>query len=86
MMHELVATIAAEALLVVIVWLHARVILVTLLAVVLVVELLSIPRGLVLDPLAVNEVGTFGLGETVDLSASEADEKLLGELVGDRLA
>lgn len=55
-------------------------------AVVRVVELLSLASSLVLGLLAVDVVGTLGLSETVDLTASEASEKLLCELVGDWLA
>ena len=55
-------------------------------AVVRVVELLSLASSLVLSLLAVDVVGTLGLSETVDLTASETSEELLGELVGDWLA
>lgn len=56
------------------------------LAVVLVVELLDVLPGLALGLLTVDEVGTLGLGETVNLTASEAGEELLGEAVRDGLA
>lgn len=55
-------------------------------AVVLVVEVLSPLLGLVLRPLAVDVVGALGLGETVDLGASETGQQLLGKAVGDSLA
>jgi len=56
------------------------------LTVVLVVEVLSTLLGLVLGLLAVDEVLALGLGKTIDLSARETSEELLGELVADRLA
>lgn len=55
-------------------------------AVVLVVKLLRTALGLVLGLLAVVEVLAVGLGESIDLSTSEAGEKFLSELVGDWLA
>ena len=51
-----------------------------------VVETLSVLLGLVLGLLSVDVVKTLGLAELVDLSASERSNKLLGELVVDRLA
>lgn len=55
-------------------------------AVVRVVELLSLALGLALGLLAVDIVGTLGLGKTVDLAAGETSKELLGELVRDWLA
>jgi hypothetical protein len=65
-----------------------RVVLVSALAalVVLLVQVLSVLLGVVLGLLAVDEVKALGLGQLVDLSAGEANEELLGELVGDGLA
>lgn len=62
-----------------------RVVLIVL-AVVLIVHLLGVLRGLALGTLAVDVVGALGLAELVDLTASEAGDELLGELVGDWLA
>ena len=62
-----------------------RVVLVVL-AVVLVVQLLGVLAGLALGLLAVNVVGTLGLGKAVDLTASEAGEEFLCEAVRDGLA
>ena len=59
---------------------------VVVVAVVLVVELLGILAGLALGLLAVDVVGTLGLGKTVDLTASETGEELLCEAVRDGLA
>ena len=42
--------------------------------------------GVVLGPFAVDEVGTLGLGQTVDLGAGEASKKLFGEAVAYCLA
>jgi hypothetical protein len=65
-----------------------RVILVSALAalVVILVQVLSVLLGMVLGLLAVDEVETLGLGQLVDLSTGEANEELLGELVGHGLA
>ena len=46
--------------------------------VVLVVQLLSTLAGLTLSTLAVDVVGTLGLGEPVNFTASDAGEELLG--------
>lgn len=65
-----------------------RVILVSTLStdVVLLVEVLGVLLGVVLSLLAVDEVETLGLSQLVDLSTSEPDEELLGELMADGLA
>lgn len=77
---------AAEALLKVAMRrLLVRVVLV-LTTVVLVVKLLGVAPGVTLGLLAVNVVGALGLGETVDLTASEASKNLLGKSVRDSLA
>jgi hypothetical protein len=55
-------------------------------AVVLVIQVLGVASGIVLGTLAVDEVGSLGLGQLVNLGGSEASEELLGELVGDGLA
>jgi hypothetical protein len=80
------AEVAAEALLKVTVRLLILGVVLVVLAVVLVVELLGVLAGLALSLLAVNVVGTLGLGKTVDLAASEAGEELLCEAVRDGLA
>ena len=67
-------------------WLLLVRVVLVLAAVVLVVKLLGVAPGVTLGLLAVNVVGTLGLGETVDLTASEASEELLGEAVRDGLA
>jgi hypothetical protein len=54
--------------------------------VVLVIEVLGVLLGMVLSLLAVDEVETLGLDQLVDLSTSEPDEELLGELMADGLA
>ena len=54
--------------------------------IVLVVHVLSLSLGLSLRLLAVEEVLALCLRELVDLGACEASKKLLGELVGYRLA
>jgi hypothetical protein len=54
--------------------------------VVLIVHLLSILLGLTLGLLLVKPVLTLGLGELVNLSACEASEEFLRELVGYGLA
>jgi hypothetical protein len=54
--------------------------------VVLVVHVLSLLLGLSLGLLAVKEVLALGLRELVHFGARKASEKLLGELVGYRLA
>jgi len=77
---------AAEALLQVAVGLLLVRVVLVLVTVVLVVELLGVAPGVTLGLLAVNVVGTLGLGETVDLTAGEASEELLGEAVRDSLA
>lgn len=77
---------AAEALLQVTVRLLLVRVVLVLATVVLVVELLGVAPGVTLGLLAVNVVGTLGLGETVDLTASEASEELLGEAVRNSLA
>jgi len=73
--------VAAEALLEVSVGLLLVGVVLVVLAVVLVVELLSVLASLTLGLLAVDEVGALGLGETVDLTTSEAGEELLREAV-----
>lgn len=55
-------------------------------AVLLVVELLGLLLGLVLGFLTIDEVGTLGLGETVDAGAGKASNHLLGERVVDLLS
>lgn len=80
------AEVTAEALLKVAVGLLLVRVVLVVLAVVLVVELLSVLLGLTLGLLAVDEVGTLGLGKAVDLTASEAGEELLCEAVRHRLA
>ena len=59
---------------------------VLLVTVVLVVELAGLLLGLALGLLAVDEVGTLGLGETVDFTTSESGDGLFGEAVVDFLA
>jgi hypothetical protein len=54
--------------------------------VVLVVHVLNVLPGVVLGLLTVDKVHSLGLGELVNLSTGEADEELLGELVGDWLS
>ena len=78
--------VATEALLKVTVGLLLLRVVLVVLAVVLVVELLCILAGLALGLLAVDEVGTLGLGKTVDLTTGETGEELLCEAVGDGLA
>ena len=51
-----------------------------------VVHALDLLLGVVLGLLAVDEVHTLGLGQLVNLSTSEADKELLGELMGDGLS
>jgi hypothetical protein len=86
--HLVVVTteVAAEALLEVTVRLLLLRVVLVVLAVVLVVELLGVLAGLALGLLAVNVVGTLGLGKAVDLTASEAGEEFLCEAVRDGLA
>lgn len=52
----------------------------------LVVHVLGVLLGLVLGLLAVDVVHALGLSELVNFSAGKSSEKLLGELVRDRLA
>jgi hypothetical protein len=77
---------AAEALLQVAVGLLLVGVVLVLVAVVLVVELLGVAPGVTLGLLAVDVVCALRLSETVDLTASEAGEELLGEAVGNSLA
>jgi hypothetical protein len=51
-----------------------------------VVHALDLLLGMVLGLLAVDEVHALGLGQLVDLSTSETDKELLGELMGDGLS
>jgi hypothetical protein len=51
-----------------------------------VVHALDLLLGVVLGLLAVDEVHTLGLGQLVNLSTSETDKELLGELMGDGLS
>jgi hypothetical protein len=77
---------AAEALLKVAMRrLLVRVVLI-LTTVVLVVKLLGVAPGVTLGLLPVDVVCALRLSETVDLTASEAGEELLGEAVGNSLA
>ena len=78
--------VTAEALLEVAVRLLLLRVVLVVATVVLIVELLGVLPGLTLGLLTVDVVGALGLGETVDFTASEAGEELLGELVGDGLA
>ena len=57
-----------------------------ILSILLIIELLRLPLRLVLCLLTVDIVHALGLGELVDLRASKAREKLLGELMTDWLA
>ena len=54
--------------------------------VVLVIKVFSILLSMVLSLLAVDEIHSLCLGQLVYLCACEADEELLGELVGDWLS
>jgi hypothetical protein len=51
-----------------------------------VVHALDLLLGMVLGLLAVDEVHALGLGQLVNLSTSETDKELLGELMGDGLS
>lgn len=55
-------------------------------AVLLVVKLVGLLLGLMLGLLAIDEVGTLGLSQPVDLSTGKASDHLLGEAMVDRLA
>ena len=78
--------VTAEALLEVSVGLLLLGVVLVVLAIVLVVELLGVLAGLALGLLAVDEVGTLGLGKAVDLTTGETGEELLCEAVRDGLA
>lgn len=52
----------------------------------LVVHILYLLLGVVLGLLTIKKIHTFSLGELIDLSTGDANEKLLGKLVGDCLA
>jgi hypothetical protein len=54
--------------------------------IVLIIHVLYVFSGVVLGLLSVNVIESPGLDELVNLCASESNEKLLGELVGDWLA
>lgn len=54
--------------------------------IVLIIQLLSILLGVTLSLLAVDVVGTLGLGEPVDFGAGETGKQFLCELVRDGLA
>jgi hypothetical protein len=54
--------------------------------IVLIVEMLHILLRMALRLLAVNIIQALRLDELVDFGACEADEQLLGELVGNGLA
>jgi hypothetical protein len=64
---------------------YSRIILI-IVAVVAIVHALNLLLGVVLGLLAVDEVHALGLGQLVNLSASEADKELLGELMRNRLS
>ena len=64
---------------------YSRIILIVV-AIVAVVHALHLLLGVVLGLLAVDEVHTLGLGQLVNLSTSETDKELLGELMGDGLS
>ena len=81
-----VAVLAVERLLDLVVWALLLGVVVLLIAVMLVVEVLGLLLGGVLRFLTIDEVGTLGLGELVDLGTSNASNDLLGEAVGHLLA
>jgi hypothetical protein len=64
---------------------YSRIILIVV-AIVAVVHALDLLLSVVLGLLAVDEVHALGLGQLVDLSTSETDKELLGELMGDGLS
>lgn len=66
-------------------WLNSRVVLIHV-AVLLLVQVLGLLLGVPLSLLAVEVVKALGLKELVDLSAGDAGEHFLGELVLDGLA
>lgn len=64
---------------------HLRVVLVVL-TVLLVVQLLGLPLGVVLGLLLVDKVESLGLEQLVDFGTSKASKDLLGKAVVDSLA